>query len=327
MQTVEWIVRYRRFLKRRNCSAHTVKNYMNILAYFTAWEKTPLSKISHKEIGLYVEHLLKTRKPKTINCHLGAIRAFFDYLIDDEGFSLTNPVRKKQRLRLPRPLPRHLKDDQVRALFKEIKDKRDRAMFMLMLRCGLRVEEIAQLTIDGIEYRNRQIFVSNGKGSKDRIVYMSKDAQSVLEVYLKKRAFIKERKVFLVQKGPLTGKPISIRGIQKRIETYAKKTGVPVSCHHLRHTMATQLLNADADLVTIQDLLGHSRVTTTQRYCRVSNLKVQRDYYKAIEVVLRRSQQSAHDGLDMNNFIPTAIKTEPKAGYVTYSKWNSINLD
>ena len=224
MQTVEWIVRYRRFLKRRNCSAHTVKNYMNILAYFTAWEKTPLSKISHKEIGLYVEHLLKTRKPKTINCHLGAIRAFFDYLIDDEGFSLTNPVRKKQRLRLPRPLPKHLKDDQVRVLFRVIKDERDRAMFMLMLRCGLRVEEIAQLTIDGIEYRNRQIFVSNGKGSKDRIVYMSKDAQSVLEVYLKKRAFIKERKVFLVQKGPLTGKPISIRGIQKRIETYAKKT-------------------------------------------------------------------------------------------------------
>ena len=95
--------------------------------------------------------------------------------------------------------------------------------------------------------------------------------------------------MFLVQKGSLRGKPISVRGIQKRIEYYAKKTQIQVSCHQLRHTMATQLLNADADLVTIQDLLGHSKITTTQRYCRVSNLKVQRDYYKAINVVLQRT--------------------------------------
>jgi site-specific recombinase XerD len=105
----------------------------------------------------------------------------------------------------------------------------------------------------------------------------------------------------------MRGQPISIRGIQKRIEYYAKKTGIPVSCHPLRHTMATQLLNADADLVTIQDLLGHSRITTTQRYCKVSNLKVQRDYYKAIEVVLQRSQQSAEERLEMNNIVTVHI--------------------
>ncbi len=307
MQSTEWLVRYRRFLKRRNCSGHTVKNYMSILHHFIVWQQTPLLTVTHKEMGCYVEHLLKTRKPKTINCHLGAIRAFFDYLIDDEGIALTNPVRKKQVLRLPRPLPKHLKDDQVSALFREIKELRDRAIFMLMLRCGLRVDEIAQLTMDGIEFQNRQIFVSNGKGSKDRIVYMSEDARSALQDYLKKREGSKTKRVFLVQKGPLTGRPISVRGIQKRIEYYAKKTAIPVSCHHLRHTMATQLLNADADLVTIQDLLGHSRVTTTQRYCRVSNLKVQRDYYKAIEAVLRRSQETAEDGLGLNDFIPTAI--------------------
>jgi site-specific recombinase XerD len=81
------------------------------------------------------------------------------------------------------------------------------------------------------------------------------------------------------------------------MEHYAQKSGIEVSCHHLRHTMATQLLNADADLVTIQDLLGHSRITTTQSYCRVSNLKVQRDYYKAIEVVLQRTQPSRENEL------------------------------
>jgi site-specific recombinase XerD len=307
METSELLVRYRRFLKRRNCSVYTVKNYLNILSHFTAWHKASLSGVTHQDIGIYVGHLLRTRKPKTINCHLGAIRAFYDYLIDEEEMPLMNPVRKGHRLRLPRPLPKHLKDEQIRELFKQIEDERDKAMFMLMLRCGLRVQEVAHLRMNAIEYRHRQIFVFNGKGSKDRMVYISDDAQSALQVYLKQRGSSKEQRVFLVQKGPMRGQPISIRGIQKRIEYYAKKTGIPVSCHPLRHTMATQLLNADADLVTIQDLLGHSRITTTQRYCKVSNLKVQRDYYKAIEVVLRKSQESSEERLEMNRIETTQI--------------------
>ncbi|RPJ17172.1 MAG: hypothetical protein EHM37_01050 [Deltaproteobacteria bacterium] len=77
--------------------------------------------------------------------------------------------------------------------------------------------------------------------------------------------------------------------MQKRMEYYARKSGLTLSCHHLRHTMATQMLNADADLVSIQDLLGHSRIKTTQRYCNISNLKVQRDYFKAMQVILQRT--------------------------------------
>jgi len=118
---------------------------------------------------------------------------------------------------------------------------------------------------------------------------MSEDARSALLAYLEKRSS-KARALFLVQKGPMRGKPLSVRGIQKRIEYYARESGLPVSCHRLRHTMATQLLNADADLATIQDLLGHGQITTTQRYCQVANLKVQRDYYKAMKIVMQRTQ-------------------------------------
>jgi len=206
---------------------------------------------------------------------------------------MVNPVMKIS-IRLPKPLPRHLKDDQVTRLLEVIGDVRDRAMFMLMLRCGLRVQEVADLTVDAVDYQRRQIFVSKGKGGKDRIVYLSEDARSALLTYLSKRS-TKGKRLFLVQKGPMRGQPLSVRGIQKRMESYARKSKLNVSCHRLRHTMATQLLNADADLATIQDLLGHGQITTTQRYCWVANLKVQRDYYKAMEVVLQRTQARGED--------------------------------
>jgi len=283
------LTRYRRSLKRKNYSAHTVKNYLSIMDQFIRWLKIPIREVTRREIGSYVDHLLRGRKtPKTITCHLHTIRLFVDYLITEEKVSITNPITKVS-LRLPKPLPRHLLDTQVTRLFAVITDERDRAMFMLMLRCGLRVEEVATLTVDAVDCHRRQLFVSRGKGGKDRVVYISEDARLALKAYLTKRSS-KTQALFLVQKGPMTGKPISVRGIQKRIEYYGKKSRLNVSCHQLRHTMATQLLNADADLVTIQDLLGHSQVTTTQRYCRVSNLKVQRDYYKAIQVVMERTQ-------------------------------------
>jgi site-specific recombinase XerD len=298
METTE-LIRYGRSLKRKNYSAHTVKNYMNIMDHFVRCLRAPIKEVTRQDIGVYVDQLLrKHRTAKTITCHLQTIRLFFDYLINEEGIAMNNPVARIS-LRLPKPLPRHLKDGQVTTLFTVITDVRDKAMFMVMLRCGLRVEEIAKLSIDAIDLKRRQLFVFNGKGGKDRVVYLSEDAQSLLEAYLKKRVS-KVKGLFLVQKGPMTGKPISVRGIQKRIESYARKSGLSVSCHQLRHTMATQLLNADAALVTIQDLLGHGQITTTQRYCRVSNLKVQRDYYKAIEVVMQRTQSPKNDEFELD---------------------------
>ena len=97
----------------------------------------------------------------------------------------------------------------------------------------------------------------SGKGAKDRMVYLSDDALAALTAYLQQRTS-KTKELFLVEKGPQKGKPISVRSIQKRIEYYAQKSGLEVSCHSLRHTIATQLLNADAQLSSIQDLLGHT---------------------------------------------------------------------
>jgi site-specific recombinase XerD len=267
-----------------------VKNYLNTLEHFVVWLDVPMEAVTPKKILEYIDLLLDKRlKPKTINCHLGSIRRFYDYLHHEEGVQVPNPVKTGYTLRLPRPLPRHLHDEEVIILFDVIRSPRDRAIFMLMLRCGLRVEEVAHLTLGDIDLKHRRILVRHGKGGKDRVVYVSNDAHHALMDYLRMRASSRVKNLFLVEKGTCKGKPISVRGIQKRIEYYAGVSGLKVSCHHLRHTMATQMLNADAELATIQDLLGHNWITTTQRYCKVSNLKLQRDYYKAMEVVMRRT--------------------------------------
>lgn len=289
MAITDAVVQYRRFLKRRNCSTNTVKNYMHTLRQFILWVDAPIEHVRGKKILGYIDRLRTRRlQPKTINCHLDSIRGFYNYLIDEEDLRIDNPVKRNYNLRLPRPLPRYLRDEEVPQLFTHIKNNRDRAIFMLMLRCGLRLEEVANLTLRAMDLRRAQLFIFDGKGGKDRIVYLSDDAFEALSRYLKKRPSSRVRKVFLVEKGTYKGKPLSMRGIQKRMEHYAKKAGLKVSCHQLRHTMATQLLNADADLVIIQDLLGHNQIRTTQRYCKVSNLKVQRDYHKAIDKVMSR---------------------------------------
>lgn len=286
MDITDVIIHYRRFLKRRNYSRYTLRNYMNTLKYFVLWLNVPIEHVTHKTILSFIDHLLNKRlNPKTINCYLDSIRSFYNYLIDEEQIQMPHPVKCGYTLRLPQPLPRHLRDGEIPALFAVVTSSRDRAMFMLMLRCGLRVDEVAKLTLAALNLRRSQLFVYEGKGLKDRVVYLSNDASHALIEYLKVRPSSRAKRVFLVEKGRFRGNPISVRGIQKRMEQYSKKAGLKVCCHQLRHTMATQLLNADADLVTVQDLLGHARIKTTQRYCRVSNLKVQRNYFKAMDII------------------------------------------
>jgi len=299
MDITNSIINYRRFLKRRNYSPHTLRTYMSTLKQFVVWLDMPVEAVTHKKLLGFIDYLRSKRlKPKTVNCYLDSIRGFYDYLINEEEVVMSNPVKRGYTLRLSRPLPRYLRDEEISALFAVIDNPRDRAIFKLMLRCGLRVEEVTNLTLSALDLPRYQVFVYQGKGLKDRVVYLSKDAYIALAAYLKVRSHSRVKKLFLVEKGRFRGKPLKARGIQHRMQLYASKAGLRVCCHQLRHTMATQMLNADADLVTIQDLLGHTRIKTTQRYCRVSNPKVRRDYYNAISKVLQRHTEGEKKTLD-----------------------------
>ena len=300
MSITNVIINFRRHIKRRNYSPHTVKYYLSVIRQFLLWLNVPLEQAGVDQIEDYIDYLHQKRlQPASINLYLAIIRVFYNYLKYEEKIKLTNPVNANCRLRVPKPLPRALRQDQVDELFDVIQSKRDWAMFRLMLRCGMRVEEVANLTLGDIDIKQRRIMVVDGKGGKDRVVYISEDAVDGLLAYLKLRSHRRVKKVFLVEKGDYKGQPLSVRGIQKRMEYYAKKTGLKISCHHLRHTMATQLLNADAQVESIQDLLGHNWITTTERYCKVSNMKVKRDYFNAMGKILKRpSQRSFNQILD-----------------------------
>jgi len=290
MGPTEMIYRYRRFLRRVNYSKITVRNYIFNIKHFLEWLVVPIDEVTYNVIFEYIGFLHNRRlKPKTINSYLNGIRRFYDYLKFEERINIINPVKSTYRQILPKPLPKFLKEQEIKILFDHITDKRDIAMFMLMLRCGLRVGEVASLTFHAIDFERKSILVLNGKFRKDRIVYMSYDTIDALQAYIKVRPTSRLRKVFLVQRGRYRGNPLSIRSIQKRIENYAKETGLTVSCHRLRHTMATQLLNADAMLVTVQELMGHECIISTQRYAKVSNTKVRRDYFKAMEFVMAKT--------------------------------------
>jgi site-specific recombinase XerD len=145
----------------------------------------PIDEVTCDVIFDYIGSLHHRRlKPKTINCHLNGIRKFYEYLKVQERRNIVNPVKNDYQQILPKPLPRFLKEQELKILLSHITDKRDHAICMLVLRCGLRLAEVAHLTFPAIDFECRSIFVLNGKFGKDRIVYMSGDTINALQAYM-----------------------------------------------------------------------------------------------------------------------------------------------
>ncbi len=213
------------------------------MKHYLVWLPVPVEIATKAHVKMYLDLLLeKGLAPKTINERLVAIRGFYLYLAKEEGRMITNPVSPGMALRQPKPLPRDIRESELDRFLAVIKKKRDRAVFMLMLRCGLRVTEAASLELSAIDYQRNQIIVRNGKGAKDRMTYISNDAADALAAYLQVRQPTKEAKVFLVEKGIHKGKPLSVRGIQKRMEHYSRESRVSISCHQLRHNADIRIM-------------------------------------------------------------------------------------
>lgn len=281
--------RFRLYLERRQFSAHTIASYTWDLRLFFREVAVPLAQVSLRDVDQFVEHQHHhSRSWATINRRLNALKHFFAYCLDQQ-LVVGNPVKPSHFVRRGRPLPKALSREQVQRLFAQIDHPMDRALFLVMLRCGLRVSEAAQLKLEHIDWEQQALHIVQGKGRKERRVYMSPDAvvsvQQCLEQHPGARA---QGYVFWNRKR--AQQPLSVKAIQKKMERYAKAAGITASCHSLRHTFASNLLEHGAEVVAIRDFLGHSQIASSERYAKVSSQKVKQEYMRTMQKILKQGQ-------------------------------------
>ena len=272
-------------LIERKLSINTKEAYEKDLLEFSSYiNNKEINNITTNDIRNYINHLSDIKdSDKTISRKIVSIRTFFNYLMKLERIS-TNPCEKIESPKIVKTLPKTLNEDEINTLLSFAPNTalewRNKAMLELLYATGLRVSELVNLCINDVNLTDCYIRVF-GKGKKERIIPLTDIAVSILDIY------INTYRVSLL-KGYLTdkvfigsyGKGITRQGFFKVLKRVANKQGVTkdFSPHTLRHSFATHLLEHGADLRTIEELLGHENIKTTQIYTHVSNMKKRKDY-------------------------------------------------
>jgi len=258
-------------IRRHNPEARTWRNYACDLSLFTGViGDTPLNEITPKEIDRFVSvQVERGLKPTTVNRRLAAVVSLYYFL------GLPCPVRShRHRLREPQRLARPLSNDELSRFFAVIHDHRDRAMFLLMRSCGLRRAEVAGLKMADLQLPR---LIVRGKGLRERTVYTTAEVRQALQAWLAERPDVESEFVFLSYQN----QGLSTTAIHKRLMIYRQLSGVNLTAHRLRHSFASTLLAAGAPVTSIQKLMGHRRLETTQGYLQVDHQRVRQDYLAA----------------------------------------------
>ncbi len=267
----------------RGASPHTLRSYATDLrdcaAFLHRRGLGALPDADARVIRGYLADLHARGLARTsIARRLATLRSFYRFLIR-RGRARANPAREVRTPSLPRRLPGHLPIDQSEALFRQPvgdgeADRRDRAVLELLYASGVRVAELAGLDVGDLDLREGSVRVL-GKGRRERVVPLGQKAIDALRAYLGPRES---------GRGPVfrngRGGRLTVRSLHRIVRGRARAAGLAgrVTPHTLRHTFATHLLDAGADLRLIQELLGHARLTTTQRYTHVSAERLVRVY-------------------------------------------------
>jgi site-specific recombinase XerD len=297
---VDWQEGLRRFdlaLHAHGMAESTRRAYGVDLGEFAAWaeaEGLSAGRVEYRALRRYAAHLGggrgehgRTLSKPTVARKLAAIRTFYRYMVE-RGELRQNPADLVSSPRRGRKLPRSLSRGDVATLLERIPGGSalqlpDRALFELAYSCGLRSEEIENLDVDAVDFDSEELRIL-GKGSKTRVVPIGEPAQAALQRYLSGGRPVlaggaPERALFLSK----SGRRLSPSDIRRRLETWLRHAGMAngVSPHALRHSFATHLLEGGADLRSIQELLGHASISTTQVYTWVESGRLRRQYAQA----------------------------------------------
>jgi site-specific recombinase XerD len=283
------LTQFRNWLKCQYSNSSASVHYSSDLALFFSLVKKAPSAITPQDVDRYMAHSKQQgHSPSTINRRLSALCTFYYFLSITCDTPPACPVLPRHRLRKSYPLPRDVSDSDIETLFAIINNPRDKAIFRLMLDCGLRVGEVCSLSPDDIVFENPPRLIVNGKGGRQRIVYLSPPAQEILQCWLTSRPVTKDRAVFISEHS----KRLSVAGIQYLLRCYCEKAGVEITCHQLRHNFGRRMAEANLLLTSLQSLLGHKSVRTTQIYVHLSNTHLQNEYDRAISQIAIASSSS-----------------------------------
>jgi site-specific recombinase XerD len=256
-----------------------------------------LSDVRRKHLYDYAEQRLSLGKSvSTINADLRNFHSFMRFL-QEEDYPVPQALLRLHGLKQPERLPKYLTDEQVRSLRDDFEGRvvhadgphrlrdalLDRAFFYLFWQSGLRLGEVEELRLEDLDLAARKLTVRNGKGMKDRTVYMTDTSVHALNAYLAVRGPGASDHVFLYRHQALC-KDL----VHSRIRDAGKRTGVKVYPHRLRHTTATQLLNAGCPVTSIQKFLGHKKLNTTMVYAYAHDQTVENDYFAAMHRIEQR---------------------------------------
>lgn len=267
----------------KNYSRHTLTNYsLDLKEFFLFLAQTPLERVDYLTLRRYLAKLRERHlKPRSMARKLSSLRSFFKFL-NREGYLKNNPSTLLMTPKLDKMLPKFLTEDEM-AKFLEAPDEkkesglRDRAILEVLYSTGIRVSELVGLNLTNVDLIGNIIKVM-GKGKKERLVPIGNKAVDAVQQYLNKRKHPSQA-IFL-NKG---GKRLTTRSICNITEKYIRAVGLrdTISPHVLRHSFATHLLNRGADLRSVQELLGHVNLSTTQIYTHVTTEKLKSVYDKA----------------------------------------------
>lgn len=289
-----WIEEFKKYLLiEKQYSDETLKAYSEDLQHFVDFIDETGDAKSFKEIGsndvhAYMSYLYDRYEMTSISRMISSLRAFYNFLIKNE-LTDENPFAYVQLKRHPRSLPRFFYEKEMTALFEATEGDtqmliRDRALLESLYGTGMRVSECTGLKMENVDLTNKKMLL-HGKGDKDRLVPFGSYCQEALQRYFEQtrtplmEKYHRDHDLVFVNH---YGNPLTPAGVAYILKQIVKRSSLHTSIHphELRHTFATHLMSNGADLRAVQELLGHSSLSTTQIYTHVTPEHLQRDYRK-----------------------------------------------